>query len=234
MRITDKQSEKISDLFDIARNPRRLILEGKKLGITGFKRLLLLIVLVGALNFIFLLLGILVWYINDFYTDGWQPMLAILVVGLACVAISIYLGYQFVIKKIVELIYIQLSSFFGSLCTGAAGYARNLLGKSDKLVESELKKQLSVAGRLKEHYNNAPALIIKGVNWLVQRIPFATLIGEIRSEILDGSEAEAGDALYNRLNVYLKENVFAGKNARFFLWLIPVNVVIQLLFLKVL
>ena len=227
-----ENEEKNNKLIQLLNHPWRLIKEGGKLGVNGVKRLFTVLLLFSISN------TILFFYsINRLFSTGFEfskllVVLLVLIIGVGLTIFSAYRTYQYIVIDTLRVIYENLSSFFQRISELIIDKVESVFqGKAD-LSNNQLTKALDFGKMVNSKYQKLPKFLRKGIILILNRIPFVGMLIDLKEDILNGHKAEASTKLYNKMQGFIVDSIFGNNNTRWVWWLLPLNIIILLLLIK--
>ncbi|MCB9245855.1 MAG: hypothetical protein H6606_05440 [Flavobacteriales bacterium] len=228
-----ESEENNSKLFALLDHPRRLLKEGRKQGVHGVKRFFSVLFLFGITNTLLLFYSIIRLISLPFEFNKLLFVLLILIIGLGFTFISAYRTYQYVVLDTMRVIYGNLSSFFYRISELLIDKAENVFkGKAD-LTDSQITKVLDLGNLLNARFQRMPRFMREGITMILDRIPFVGMLMDLKEDVLNGNKSEASAKLYGKMDHFISNSIFGKNNTRWVWWLLPLNVLILLILIKV-
>ena len=202
-----------------------------KQGIKMFFVMLVICILFVGFNLLFLIFA----NIERTIQEGieYKIVLIELLVGIVFTVVAIVLTKKYLLFNTVSLGYRYLSPFFQKL---SVLLFENIYDKGVEFTKKDkLSKVINVGLIWNESYNTkVPNIVQKGVNLLLNRIPFADLIADVNAEIkhrkLDSGETNktvVTNMLYEQIDIYIQQKIFANNHFYNTFLLLLVNVLVQ-------
>ena len=227
-----ENQENNNKLLKLLNHPWRLIKEGGKLGVNGVKRFTTVLFLFAFSNTILFFYSISRLFSTDFEFIKILFVLLVLIIGLGVTIYSVYRTYQYVIIDTMRVIYENLSSFFHKISELIIDKVENLFQGKVDLTDSQLTKALDFGKMVNSKYQKTPKFLRKGIILILSKIPFVGMLIDLKQEILQGNKAEASAKLYNKMDGFISDNIFGNNNTKWVWWLLPLNIVILFVFIK--
>ena len=156
-----------------------------------------------------------------------------ILIGLVFIICSLIFVRSYILVNTISLVYRYLTPFFRKL---SMVITNKVYDKSLDLSQTKhISKTLDVGSILKNTYERKiPRIIQKGVGFLINQIPFADFVINIKDELkkedsTNTSKEQVNNLLYNQMNNYIQNSIFSSNNLYWVLWLFPLNVVVQVL-----
>lgn len=192
---------------------RSLLLAGGKSGLKGVTRLILNVFLFGLSNLVLVVYGILKASAPN--SSTW--ILLMVVLGIVFTLYVGYRSYRYVVIYGISGVYSGLGEPMNTLCARLVDqYANRTQGKG--LQTQELVN--NVFGAL-------PGFLRKVLSFLLGRLPLKEILQSINADISSGNHTEAQRKLHLELDTRI-QGFFTENNTKWVLWLLPLNIVIQL------
>lgn len=227
-----ENDEKNYKVFELLNHPWRLIKEGGKLGINGIKRFFTVLFLFAISNTILFFFAIGRLFVTNFEFYKIAIAFLVLIIGVVITVYAAYRTYQYVIIDTMRVIYENLSSFFQKISVLIIDKAENLFQGKINLTDNQLTKAVDFGKLVKSKYQKTPKFLQKGIILILNRIPFAGMLIDLKEDIVKGNKAEASAKLYSKMNIFITESIFGNNNTKWVWWLLPLNVISLLVLIK--
>lgn len=230
--IPIENAEKNSRLLSLIKQPWKLIREGGKLGVKGVKRFITNVFLFSAANLILLFYSVYRLVFTHFAVSKIFIVVLVLILGVAFTFYAASRTYRYVMIDTIRVIYGSLTSFFQKISDWIIEKVEPLFKGKVNVSSEQLTKALDFGKMVNAKFRKTPKFLRKAVILILNRIPFVGLLSDLHGEISKGNKTEAGKKLYVKMDGYMQESVFGNNNTRWVWWLLPVNILIQILLIK--
>jgi hypothetical protein len=220
---------KIENLLGLCSNPLKLIREGQKFGITAVKTFISIMLLFAGLNLLMLVIGIYRVATGDVNFENIMLLLTVLLLGIGMSMYAAYRTYKFVLFDTLRVIYKNLGPMMRSICAKLVDKAAGIYYRKAEFRDNKIENLVDVDVILTELYGRVPVIVQNGIIRLLNRVPFLSMVNALRVDILEGRKESASETLYLQMDEFITENVFSRNNTSWVIWLIGVNMIIQLL-----
>ncbi|MFV0304387.1 MAG: hypothetical protein ACK5IC_02755 [Moheibacter sp.] len=219
--------EKENWLFQIFKHPFKLLKESSKLGFNGVKKLITVIFLFSVTNL--LLLFYAIYVLRSDYSSGKLPYtLLVLIIGIAVTIFAVYKTYQYIILETLRSLYDSMTPYVEGIANSIIDKYETYSGKEVNLSENQLARTLNYGIILSEKYQKMPSLLRKSIVFLLNRIPVVGILLDLSDNMSNSTKEEASGILYSRINSYVYDSIFGNNNMKWIWWLLPLNIIIQL------
>lgn len=225
------QTKKIIKLLD---HPWQLITQGGKLGINGVKRFFSILFLFVTVNILLFFFCLYRFFVTDFTFTKLGMVFFVLIIGILITIHAMYRTYRYVLVNAIQVIYENMTPFFYKI-------VEDLIHKTEKAFEekidiksSHFAKSIDFSKTIHNKYKKSPRLLRKGILLILKRIPFSSLLLEMREDVISGNKQQACEKLFGKMNDFLNDRIFGNNHTRWVYWLLPVNilVIIALILIK--
>jgi len=229
-----ESQEKTARILELLERPMLLLTKGRSLGVKGVRRFVGIILLFGAVNtFVFIsALVIALMYSNEVSLSDLSFLLWVLLTGFAFTFFAGYKAYRYAIIDALSVVYSSLGPVFKNLTSSMVDKAGEKYSSSDSIDSTKLKTSADIFALLNDKFERIPRLLRKGVGFMLNRIPFVSMLDEVGGDIKAGNRNEASDKLYTNMDGFITNTIFGGNNTRYVYWLLPLNIVIQIILIK--
>lgn len=230
--ILSDNNEDNNKLLQLLNHPWRLIKEGGKLGVNGVKRFVTVLLLFSISNTILFFYAINRLFATNFeFTKAFFVFL-VLIIGLGITIFSTYKTYQYVVIDTMRVIYENLSSLFQTISETIVDKVEGLFQGKVDLSDNQLTKALDLGKMVNSNYQKTPKFLRKGIVLILEKIPFAGMLIDLKEDILKSNKIEASTKLYNKMDGFISESIFDNNNTKWVWWLLPINIIILLVLIK--
>jgi len=200
-----------------------------KLGAKGTAAAITIAIGAVTLNMLFFIAALLgAAFAED--GKGWLSVVLVLLTGIIISFICVRKGYGYVFIKGAEILYGALATLMKQICTFIIDKTAEELHKQKK-GDLFLKGSNGLYRVLDGKLTQLPTIAKKILWFMLKRVPFVKFIdGEVTSVILAGQKEKAATLLYTRTDSYIKKNIFEANNLQWLWWMIPLNILLQALF----
>lgn len=221
--INNKAEGEQSSTFSI----NEVLRDTGKQGFRTVKWFLITLVLFGLLNTVFLLISIY----NSTALNTKFYILMTLVTGLVLTALGLYFTYKYVLIEGLAFIYKYLELFFRKICVKLID--KVVSGGGRLLGNRDLDKSLHVGSLMVEIYGNKmPSYVRKSASFIVKRVPFGDFLTNMQDDLNQKKDNRTlSQILYGQLDNYIKKEILWTNNMKWLLWMLPLNLILQLLVL---
>lgn len=221
--ISDLKSQQIIDLMH---KPLLLIKNSASIGIKGIRRFLTIVFLFAISNIIIAIYAIVSLMLANYSNTKLINLLLLIATGIAITAFAAYKAYQYLLINAANAIYINSHETIKNLCTTIVVKA-NLFFKSESFISKTNNQSLhSTKAFIDAFYEKQPVLIKKGLQRILNRVPVAQLLLDMRSEILNGKHQDSSEKMLGLMDNFLTRNVFEANNTKWVAWLLPSNILL--------
>ena len=226
-----KINKELTFLNDVSEDKIREVLGNLSgIGLQGLGKLIGIVLLIGFVNLVVIAFAVTnaVWG-NELTRLEWSIVGVILLIGIAFTVFSAYKMYQYTIKNSAEKVYDMIKEVvIKPLCSEIVNAI--LLRKQqsqDLLTKEKFNKTFDVINMVGDKLNMLPTIIKKPLFKALSAIPFYGIIAEYWSIFDNKNSEEITELLYTKVNEFVKEEVLST-SLSWLLWLIPVNIITQL------
>lgn len=202
----------------------------------GIKSLLVLIG-VGLLFILFNLLFVIGANFDRALREGveFKTILIELLVGVIFTIVALLMTKKYLVVNLVKLVYKYLSPFIQKL---SISLFENIYDKGIQFTKHDkISKFVNVGQLWKDAYDvKVPSGVQKGVNMILNQVPYASLILDVKAEIdqrviatKESTKTEACNLLHEQIDLYVQESILKTNHFYTTLILFAVNVVVQFL-----
>ncbi len=158
----------------------------------------------------------------------WKTVGYMFLIGVGFTGYTGYRMYQYAIEKSLEKIYEKAKEpLVLPLCIDAVLRAKELKGKGENLsTGKDYDKAFNLVNIIGEKLNVLPGIVKKPLFRIIGTVPFLAIVKEYWAQF-DSEESEVlGHQVYLKVNDFVAE--ILQPSIKWLLWLIPANVIVQL------
>lgn len=224
--------EKGSKLIQLLESPWKLIKDAGSFGIRGVKRMATIVVVFSFTNIALFFYALASMFSNTFDASKLSYLMLVTAIGFAITFYAGYRAYQFLLVNALSAVYKSFTPLFEKLCAKIIDKAEIALSKKENLTNPELSKAIDYGHLVNEHYNSLPGLLKSGANIILNKIPFRDMLLELNRDIKEGNKEDASIKLFMKADGFINEYYFGKNNTKWVYWLLPLNIIIQVLIVK--
>lgn len=213
-------------IIALLNKPLSLIRQSGNLGIKGVKRLIGIIFLFALSNLILDIYAIVSLILSNYTHTKLLNLLLLIITGIGITAFAAYKAYQYLMINALQVIYTLSKETIQNVCY-------NIVLKADQVFNSESFKNKTqsegvqtTTAFIAEFYEKQPTVLKKGLQLVFKRIPLATMLFEMRTEILKGNHKDSSEKLFGAMDAFLTRNIFEANNTKWLGWLLPTNILL--------
>ena len=212
------------DIVALLENPSGLILQGGKYGVKGVAKFFLIVILFAIVNFIILVYAFFRGVSSTMDSANLVYVGLILGVGVIATVFAGFKAYNYVRTDALRVVYEKLRPYFPGLCRTMVD--RVMQQKID-LNNPNVKKTLDFYSLFNQYFQKVPSMIRKWLFRKLDKIPFMTFLREMQSDLVHGNREVVAMRIYEKSDALISEG-FEGNNNRWILWLLPLNLAVQI------
>ncbi|HCS20336.1 MAG TPA: hypothetical protein DIW47_07210 [Bacteroidetes bacterium] len=217
--IPEIKDEKVKQVIGLMGNPLKLILQGGAVGLLAARKVVLMILLFFLANTFLGLYAIYVFFVSDAVIGDLPWVLAVVGAGIICTALAAYKGYQFVLIEAIRICYKAMNGLFLQFSAFIVDKAAALMQKENPSGNKDISFAMSVSDMIRQRFNKLPLLLRKGVGLILNRVPIAVMVNELRTEIRQGNKEQASQMLFTKMDTFIEDKLFA-KNSNLWMWIL--------------
>lgn len=201
------------------------------IGLQGLGKMIGIILLIGFINLMFVAFASTNALWGDELTKiTWQIVGIVFLVSVAFTGFCAYKMYQYTIIRSAEKVYDMIKEvIIKNLCTKIVIQVSQLKIESQSLPTKEkFKSMFNLVTLVGDKLNTLPSIVKKPLFKVISTIPFYGLVTEYWTLFEKSNQEEITDLLYNKVNQIVKKDLL-DTNLTWLLWLIPVNMITQIL-----
>ncbi len=208
-------------------NFSELIVEGGKFGISGLFKMIKTIVLFSILNIV------LCYYFlkaTSNFGNGWYIILVI-ILGFIFTFFAAYKTYRYLLIHVFIGIYEQLEPLFKGVSTFVIDKSEDLINGKTNLKNAKNTKSIDVKEILSSNYDKVPKVFKIGMTFIINRIPFVEMLADLKEEMDEDNKEATSEQLLEKMNGFVQNSIFDNNTTKWMYWLVPLNIVVQLVFI---
>lgn len=152
----------------------------------------------------------------------------ILVIGVAFTVFACYKTYQYLMIDAISVAYQHATPLIDKTCAFVINNVSDISTNKLKIKSSHIEKIINVNDSIGNTYNSqTPKAVKRMISFLINRIPFASLLGNIKDSIKSQDREETIKSLHQQVDIYAG-SMFKESNMKWTAWLIPLNIIIQI------
>lgn len=217
--------EVAGNAFELLENPVKLITQGGKFGVKGVGKFFGIVILFAIVNFFLLLYGMYREAVGTLLSNGLLYLGGMLLFGIGVTVLAGYKAYVYVRTDALRIAYEKLRPYF-------PGYCRKLVDRvADQKIDPNnpnIQHTLDIVSFFNTSFQKFPGFIRRYLVKKISKIPFVQFFRELHQQLLAGNRDVVADTIYQRTDAFLTDN-FKANNTRWILWLLPLNVVLQII-----
>jgi len=211
-------------IIELLNKPLSLLRQSGTLGIRGVKRLIGIIFLFALSNLILDIYAIVSLVLSDYTHTRLLNLLLLIITGIGITVFAAYKAYQYLMINALQVIYTLSKETIQHVCY-------NIVLKADQVFNSESFKSKTQSEGVQtttrfiaEFYEKQPSVLKKGLQLVFKRIPLATMLMDMRTEILNGDHKASSEKLLGLIDSFITRNIFEANNTKWVGWLLPANI----------
>jgi len=212
-------NNKLAFLVQLSEHPLQLLRNGGKVGLSGFGRLIGILLLFSIVNLLLLVYAI--------YKQNIIACILVVIIGLLCTVYAGKRAYLGIIFDLTKYIYQNASSLFHVICEQIIDQASKFSGKQSGNVRVE--NIINVQKIIEDKLGKAPRIICKGISLLLKRLPIADMLSDLQNVITSEGKERVAVLLHQKIDKYVEESIFSRNTISWIFWLLPLNVIVLLL-----
>jgi len=205
--------------FEKANNPLKIVKEMSLLGVSSVMKSVRIILLLIIVNFIFLLVGISLFFSGSFAYKKLFFLLLIIAVGVLFVSIAI--------KKVFDLLKLEYSFY---LFNQFKSYIHKIFEAIFKKTTDTAEKVVSKK-QLNEIFHRfipkIPKAFQKRLLFVLSFTPMVGFVADIYATDNLSSHEKQSDALYEKVKLYLENSVKEERSGYWLIWVLLINGLLQ-------
>ncbi|HAS47656.1 MAG TPA: hypothetical protein DCS93_44675 [Microscillaceae bacterium] len=210
-------------------SPWKLIRQGSKLGIDGVKHFFGLTFLFGVVNGLLFLAAIIKLFFSTVNTISIIGLLLVALVGVGAISYTIYRVNRYIILNTIQFIYQSLEPFFLKVCGKVIDKSAKLFENNTQLDNRALAQTIDFSKLVHEEFQKLPRLIRWGITFTLELVPFMDILIELKSDVREGHRDDAVQKLFEYVDEFIQNTVFAKNNNDWVWWGLPLNMAISII-----
>jgi hypothetical protein len=226
-----KINKEMTFLNDVTEDKiREVLVNLSGIGLQGLGKLVGIVLLIGFINLIFVAFAATNALWGDELTKlEWSAVGIILLIGIGFTVFSAYKMYEYTIKNSAAKVYDMIKEVVvKSICSEIVNAILVRKQQSQDLLSKEkFNKSFDIITMVGDKLNMLPTIVMKPLFKALSAIPFYGFIAEYWAIFDNKDSEEITELLYSKVNEFVKEEILAT-SLSWLLWLIPVNIITQL------
>ena len=153
------------------------------------------------------------------------------IIGFIFTIIATYKMYRYNLIKGFSSVYKHISPFFQKISAFVVHKSEDLLNGKTNLKNNKNSKAIDVKKMLNESYDKVPGFLKFGMTFIINRIPFVEMLTDLKEEMNENDKEAASKKLYGKMDNYINDSVFGNNTKKWIYWLLPLNIIVQLVFI---
>lgn len=209
----------------------QLIRDTGKQSLKSAKWFVLIIILFVFSNILFLIISLTKYYGVDKTTMNTVYLVLSILIGVGITFVAFSNTYKYLLIDTLHIVYKYLKPFFRKL---SIKIIEKVSSKAENFSSNKnIQKSFNIGNILLEVYGKkVPGIIQKAILFLIKQIPFSDFIFNMKDELAqknDGDDKRLSEILYQQIDQYIRQTVFLGNNMKWIMWLLPTNIVLQII-----
>jgi hypothetical protein len=151
--------------------------------------------------------------------------------GVGATAYAAYRAYQYAFIDVVRVIYEIMSGFFQNICAIIIDKVWAIFQDKTKLNNKQLEKAINIGEIVNEQYKKMPRLLKRGITLVLSKVPVVGTLMTLRNELVEGGKEKASHKLFEKMDGLIGD-FFQANNTRWVWWLLPLNIVVMYVVIK--
>jgi len=210
-------------------SPWKLIRQGGKLGINGVKHFFGLTFLFGMVNGLLFLAAVIKLFFSTINSISIIGLLLVALVGAAVISYTIYRVNRYILLNTIQFIYNSLEPFFLKVCGKVIDKSAKLFDSNTQLDNRTLAQTIDFSKLVHEEFQKMPRLIRWGITFTLELVPFMDILIELKSDVQEGNRDDAVQKLFEYVDEFIQNTIFAKNNNDWVWWALPLNIVISII-----
>lgn len=226
---SEANEEQNEQLFRLLDQPLQLLLNGGQYGVGSLKRFFGVVVLFCITNVLLFFYALIRLFMGG--VEG-SKMTYLGLLLLLCIGICVYVAYrmyQYVILNVMEMIFNNLKGLFQKLCSLMIDKAEGLWNAKAGTSGAALRQAINFEDLLNNRFVRMPRILRKGLSMVLSKVPLLGMLADLENEILGGGKEAASQRLYEKMNQFVVDTIFANNDTKWVWWMLPLNIVIVIM-----
>jgi hypothetical protein len=221
-----------ANLLELMDNPMQLLRQGGAYGIQGAKKFLPVIGLFILANLIVCIYMLVQLLSGTYIPEKLLFGVLVVIVGIGFTAFAGYKVYRFMIIDTLRVIYQHSEGLFRKICSIIVDKADDVMkGKLD-FSNPNVQQAINLTSLMQQYYSKMPKLLQRRFIKLLERIPMVKMMQPIGADIISGNKPRASALLYDNVNAFIMNSIFAANNFKWVYRLLLLNLLIQMLIIQ--
>lgn len=216
---------------DAAFSINQLFTDAGKQSLKALKWFIIVLISFGLPNIIFFILS-LFKYGSKPFGESSLCVFGVLLIGLLSTFLALYITYKYLLIDTLSIAYKYLTPLFKKV---SVKIIDKVISGGNKLTgKRDIEKMLNVGSLMIEVYGKQlPSYVRKSVTFILNRVPFSDFLFNMQDDLRSGRKDSKtlSEMLYSQLDEYIVNTFFNGNSMKWMLWFLPLNLIIQVLFL---
>lgn len=204
--------------------PWKILKNGTKLGIGGFKRFLIIVLLFVMTNIVLLGFGIYRVAVTRFSWGDMGMLLLTALLGLLFIVWAGYKSYRYIAINVMAKIYQNSHWYLQGMYAEAVTRTEQLFSNGEPITDIKLKALTNWGNSAYGFYERVPVFFQSGITQLLYRVPITAFLVKIK----EGEKQLAAEKLYALVDNFINVTFFSKNNTRWLLWLLPLDVTVMI------
>lgn len=227
----EENTEKANKLMELIDYPWQLITQGGKLGVTGIKRFIQVVILFSLVNSLLFVYGFVRIISTGVGTEKFIVLLVVALLGIGTTAYVAYRAYQYAAIDVMRVVYENMSGLFQKICAIIIDKVWAIFQDKTKLNNKQLEKAINIGEIVNEQYKKMPRLLKRGITLVLSKVPVVGTLMTLRNELVEGGKEKASHKLFEKMDGFIG-TFFKANNIHWVWWLLPLNIVVMYVVIK--
>lgn len=178
-------------------------------------------------NLIFLITGLIYLFVGDIIAYKIVLVILILIVGIVSTFLATTKRYHQVLLEAGKI-------YFDKLETFKLKFAESVIDKLEAGAKTKagmtVNQIVNIPQIINSSYENVPKIIVKGINYLVSKIPLVEYIDVINKEFISQDKEQKVNYLVGKTNAFFNEKVFSINHVKTIRIIFVVAILLQIAF----
>ncbi len=230
-KFNDEDFEKLAQTsLNIERNPLTFLRKNGVEGLKVIKGLILTVILFAFVNFILACYAIYKYFASESETIQITHLFLAIIVCIIFVGIAYYKSYRNAINSAIKIAYEKFNFLIKKACNLIIEKVSSIFhSKKEDLKSKDLKTLINLQEVYQKVFSKLPKFIVKGITFLLNRIPILDLVLDFKNDIESGNNTLASDKLFTKIDTQIKETIISETSKSWVYWMLPLNVIIVLI-----
>ena len=228
MEIADKNQDLNYLQEDNSISLNNIIRDVGKQSLKAAKWFVIISIVFAFMNLLYLIVAFASYFSKEASNLNLIYLIANLFIGIGITVVAFSFTYKYILIDTLSIVYKYLTPFFKKL---SIIIIEKVSSKAISFSYKEkIQNSLNIGNILLEVYGRkVPKLLQKAILYLLKKIPFSDFIFNMKSELEDKKSNNLSALLYQQIDQYIRQSIFLTNNMKWIVWLLPLNVVIQII-----